>query len=242
MIDPLKIHALADGEVPPSELAALRDEVSACEESSRELQAIKDLKALMSRATPVECEDTWKACTKRLNEIDKTRRVENTVGRYAWGLCGAFFVAIVFGGYMSRTGSNGVVRSGDVPRMVSGLIPFSSFKSKTPQDARQWMSANAADVSMPSNRIRILGGEIGQSNDGHKLLRLKLQDNRGDMDLIVIFGADQVDGLKQVDGQFQQGVIDELKCVAWHSKGQAMILVGDRSADELQAIASGSAG
>lgn len=238
MIDHLKIHALADGELSAAEQATLREQIAACEKSTAELQAIKNVKALMAGAEPVNCEETWKACVKRLNEIDKTKRIENVVGRYAWGLCGIFFIAIAFGGYSSRTNSNGTVRSGDVPGMVSGLTPFSSFKSGGSQhDAEKWLSENLNNVPMPSSNLRMVRALVGNSTDGHRMAKLTLRDEKGELALLVIFGVDRVSGLEG-DGSYRHGRIDEMRCVAWSYQNNALLLIGDRSDEDLQDIAS----
>lgn len=239
MIDPLKIHALADGEVATDELHDLRDQIAACEKSAAELQAIKTLKDLMLRAAPVECEETWKQCVKRLDQIDKTRRIESAVGRYAWGFCGVLFVAIMLGGLRARNDSAGVVRSGDVPQMVSGMVPFSSFKSDSPTTAQRWLQDNAptAPMEMGDNRLQLVGGIAGVAN-GHRVVRLTLRDQEGDLALIMIHGTDELDGFQSGDGQYQQGKIDDINCVAWRNGNCAVLLVGDRDANELQTIAS----
>ena len=238
MIDPLKIHALADGELPAEEMAALREQCAGCEKSAAELQAIKNVKALMANAEPVSCDETWKACVKRLNEIDKTKRIENVVGRYAWGLCGIFFIAIAFGGYSSRTNANGTVRSGDVPGMVSGLIPFASYRGgDSPQAAQKWIAENMRDMPMPDPRIHLIKAEIGNSRDGHRMGRFTLRDDKGEMALLVIYGVSRVSGLEG-EGVYRHGMIDDMPCVAWSSDNKALLLIGDRSDEDLQAVAA----
>lgn len=236
MIDPLKIHAMVDGEVTAEESAELNALISKCEKSTAELQAIKNVKSLLARTEPVNCEDTWNACVKRLNAIDKAHRIEYVVGRYAWGMCGVIVAAIAIGGYLNRGTVNGL-RTGDVPRMVSGLVPFSSFNGDSPQAARQWLDANVESLPMSGQQLQLVRGIVGRAPDGHRVARLTLRDGGGDMALIVIFGVNQFDGLNS-DGQFRLGMIEDAHCVSWRKDGNAMLLVGDRSAEELQAVAS----
>lgn len=240
MIDPLKIHALADGELSPEETSALNEEIACCEKSCAELNAIRNLKSALSRTQPVRCEDTWQGCVKRLNEIDKARRIEFAVGRYAWGLCGVIVIAIALGGYLTRIGSSGVVRSGDVRRMVSSLVPFSSFKGgDSPEAARRWLSQNVKDAPVPADRLQLVNGVIGYTPDGqHQVARLTLRDSNGQMTLIMIGAIQQVDGLEPAMGQFKQGMMEDMHCVCWTDRGWALMLVGDRSTEDLQQVAS----
>ncbi|MBI3721272.1 MAG: hypothetical protein HY248_01860, partial [Fimbriimonas ginsengisoli] len=125
MIDPLKIHALADAELSKEDAEALAHEIAKCRRSTLELETIQGLKLIVNKhCQPVACDDTWCKCRKRLDEIDRAQRVEGFVGRYAWGLCGTFLLAIVVGGLATRNGSAGLPRK---PPFCPGRVRASIF-------------------------------------------------------------------------------------------------------------------
>src|SRR5690349_7885295 len=98
MTDPKQLHALADEELTPAEASVVRESLKHDPQAAAEYSAILNLKDIVrSNALQHSDEEVWKACVRRLDGIDKTRRVEGFVGRYAWALCGAMFLFILSG-------------------------------------------------------------------------------------------------------------------------------------------------
>ncbi len=95
MIDPLALHALADGEISMSEALRLTRDVEAEADVVAELRAIEFRKLLMKEKVEERSDQAWRRC--RAADIDKARRVEGFVGRYAWALCSVFFLVIFTG-------------------------------------------------------------------------------------------------------------------------------------------------
>ncbi|MBI1757600.1 MAG: hypothetical protein HYR64_10905 [Fimbriimonas ginsengisoli] len=240
MIDPLKIHALADAELSKEDAEALAHEIAKCRRSTLELETIQGLKLIVNKhCQPVACDDTWCKCRKRLDEIDRAQRVEGFVGRYAWGLCGTFLLAIVVGGLATRNGSAGMVRSGEVPRMVSGLAPLALIRPHTIDEARKFVAEKLgrSPVSLPDQRISILEGAYG-SSDGRRLVRLHLRDSGGDALLVVVPGAVGVEGTQPLgSGEYCCGRINGTNCLVWNSNGCMLMLLGDRSTEDLHTLA-----
>ena len=103
MKDILQLHALADNQLDPNEAAQVQAALQKDPELMAEYHAVLSIKdCLQSKVSSVTCDETWRTCVGRLNEIDRTRRVEGFVGRYAWALCGVFFLFIVYGGISNR--------------------------------------------------------------------------------------------------------------------------------------------
>src|SRR5688572_18589792 len=123
MSDWLEIHALADDQLSDEERARANARLEGCEKSRAELAAIHAVKDVLgTRRDAVTCEETWQRCQRRLDELDKTARIEGFVGRYAWALCGAFLALIIGVGMLNR--SSGSLAADDVPRIAAGLTPF----------------------------------------------------------------------------------------------------------------------
>jgi hypothetical protein len=238
MVDPLKIHAVADGELCESELKEYQAQICQCKRSSAELQAIHAVKGVLAKAEPVACEDSWRKCVQRLDAIDKTKSVESWVSKYAWGLCGGLFLFIVSGSLLHQASQNNVLSSSEVPRMVSGMgsLPFGG-KS----EARNWISSHAPESQSMLQRDLLVarGGAMGYVS-GHRVVRLNLQDSRGDLIFVIVSGANQLEGAPADQQNFQLGQFDHFNYVAWSDKNQLRFLIGDRSQDDLRQIAEGS--
>ncbi len=82
MIDRNDLHALADNELSSEEQASLLRELESDANARVEYQNIVAMKtALKQSSTSPECGELWNRCQARLNELDKTKRVESFVGR-----------------------------------------------------------------------------------------------------------------------------------------------------------------
>src|SRR5688572_11364387 len=115
MSDWLEIHALADEQLSAEEKAQAQERLANSEKSQRELRAIQAIKeAAASRRDTVTCEQTWKRCQRRLDEMDKVHRIEGFVGKYAWALCSVLFIGIVGAGMLNRNRTS--FGASEVPR------------------------------------------------------------------------------------------------------------------------------
>ena len=85
MIDRLDIHAYADRELAPEEMARLEKEIAASPDATRELDAIHGLKnCLQTKVEQADCARLWTGCIGRLNELDKVKKAEYFVGKWAF--------------------------------------------------------------------------------------------------------------------------------------------------------------
>lgn len=241
-IDPLAIHGLVDGELLEPERTTVERSISESVEATREYLAVQALKAAIAENAPrVENDELWTRCEKRLEAIDRAHRVEGFVSKYAWGLCGLFFLVIVGGGLMSRNRAGNQVRSGDVARMMSGLGPFSS-SSSTPRQADRLLrdTVGEAPVQRQMGNFRPVGQASGEC-DGRKVACVTLQDQIGRVALVVIADATGVEDAQPMDaggGDLRLGTYQDMNCVSWSQNGYTLMLMGDRSGFELARIAS----
>src|SRR5438045_8964116 len=115
-------------------------------------------------------------CCKRLDEIDRTKRVEGFVGRYAWAIC-SIFICLIFGAaWLNRMGGGGLNAS-DVAKAASTLAPISAPRSQNSDAKRQWLQQNL-ERAMPvqPDMISVVGGAAGYLEDGRKITRADRQD------------------------------------------------------------------
>lgn len=231
-----RLNALADGELSPNEEREVRESIASSEELSLHLHSIKSVKDCLSRLDPAPCEESWTRCVKRLDEIDRARRAEHVVGRYGWAMAACLALVILVGGYQSRSRA-GVLHSADVPHMVSSLSPFAAFhSSQDPKAGRRWIADYLPSASQMGGGLVPVRGAIGEIN-GRKVARLVLRDSRGELALIVVGKAAEVDGFQSDSDGFQVGELDGVNCVAWTQRNEALFLVGERDPSELATLA-----
>lgn len=242
MIDPRDLHALADGELSSEEERLLRKQLAESPQAQAELQSIQALKhALRSKCLASDCGQEWLLCVGRLNEIDRSRRAERFVGRYAWALCGVFLVTILAGGLTNRNGRSDSVSMSDISRIATTLAP-----SRTPpaQDAarERWLDdlLGQARQSVDPNRVRILGYSDGQL-DGRPVTFFSLLDGKGKFALLVMPGVVNLEGTRDLpqDQVFKLGHLQGLNCVVWTDGRNTLAVVAKRTHEDLIQVATG---
>lgn len=234
MSDWLDIHAYADGQLDGDEKRSVEERLKTCEKSQAELRAVQGLKAVVQEKCPsMHCQETWERSRKRLDEIDRTKRAEFFVGKYAWGICAIFFVVIFSAAMFNRTMGGGL-RTGDV--LASSLSSVGSPRSQAPSEQQKWLQGFLPEqrLSMPENNIRVLGGAVGQM-DGKKIVRLNLEDGKGELALFIVSQVNHVDDMQQLQGHsmYSAGRVNNRNCLTWNDGGWAYLMIGERSIDEL---------
>jgi hypothetical protein len=221
MSEYLDLHALADGQLEGEEKAAVT--------------ALKD--TLASKCESITCEETWKKCQGRLKEIEKARGVEHFVGKYAWGLCGAFLLAIVVGGSINR-GTAGVVRTGDVARVSASMSPLQLPSSQAPEERKRWFQdvMSGPMVDTPES-IQIVGAASGVINS-HRVVRLSLVDTSGSLALFILQNTEGIEDAQARGAGYSACQMNGANGVAWTEGPHSYMLVGRRTHDDLAAIAT----
>jgi anti-sigma factor RsiW len=242
MIDPIELHAFADGELSAEREAVLRKQLAESPQAQAELQSILALKkALRDKCLATDCKQEWSMCIGRLNELDRSRRAERFVGRYAWALCGVFLLTILGGGLTSRNDRTDSVSMSDISRIATTLAP-----SRTPpvQDAarERWLDdlLGQARKSVDPNRVRILGYSDGQL-DGRPVTSFSLEDGKGKFALLVMPGVFNLEGTRELrpDQDFKLGHLQGLNCVVWTDGRNTLAVVGKRNHEDLIQVATG---
>lgn len=233
-----QIHALADGELGGQEQAEVIERIGRCEKTRAQYETAILLKqTLKTKCGPVECRDAWKTCRSRLDEIDRAKRAERFVGKYAWAICGIFLLSIIGAGTLNHFGRGRALYAGDVSSIVSGLTPV----SVQPQGIRNWIASKLGQdvVAIPqTERMDVCGVALGE-RDGRRFVRVDLKDTRGRMALIAVSDTSALAGSSETGSRaFSHRQIESLNCVSWTQGECALLLVGDRSPSELESAAA----
>lgn len=236
----LNVHALIDDELDGQTRKAVREHMQTCAVCQAEWEAVREVKTVVvTKCVQPDCAEVWAQCTKRLSEIDRTRKVESYVGRYAWAACAGLFVVVLGAAAMNRFNGNDL-RTDDVARISSSLAPISAPRSQALDDKRHWLQNNL-DQAMPmkSNTLNVIGGAMGYFH-GRKIARADLEDGQGLVDLFVVHTSNGVDGVEPLEahGQFSGGRINDLNCITWTDHGNAYMLIGKRPIDGLVDVAA----
>jgi len=237
MTDPKQLHALADEELTPSEANALREALKAEPRAAAEVDAILNLKDVLSKnAIRYADEEAWKGCLRRLDAIDKSRRVEGFVGRYAWALCGIMFVFIVSGRYAMRNVQGDTARTADLARIFGG----GSRPAETPAQARMYADlTHAIRGSLDTKELQVFPPLFGHVHD-LPAARYPMRDRQGDLVLIQVDGALNLQDTAPLptNPQMEAGVSEGSNCVVWHKDNQTLLLLGGRSLEDLTQVAN----
>ena len=239
MIDPLKLHAYADGEATPDEIAEIEARLADCSASQAEVAAIRSFKECLSRhPQQTDHSECWKVCRGRLNELDRAHRTERFVGKYAWALATGIVGLVVLTGVARRGGNNPSLGSADLAQIMSQV----GSPSRKPLDGREQAIAREllqrSRVVLNNDALQAVGMAEGQV-DGMYVRRVTLRDGQGQMALLDLPGEARVEGLEPVSGtQMQSGQIDSYNCVVWPAGTHTFVLIGDRDSADLARVAT----
>ncbi|CAN5430017.1 hypothetical protein BH11ARM1_BH11ARM1_17760 [soil metagenome] len=240
MIDPLELHAYADGQLSKQDEGRVRASLKQDAAAQAELDSILSLKKALHSVDAVECSAAWAKCVGRLDELDKANRTESFVGRYAWALCGVFFLCILGGGMFNRMSPGSQMQAADVARAAASLTPAAGPRSQEPAEVAHFLDdlVGKASKSLTPDRLQVVNGATGEV-DGHRVSKLGLHDADGDLCLIIINDVLDLSNLKQAsDPNFRVGSLQGMNSVAWTENNVTMILAGNRPFDALVSAAT----
>lgn len=239
MIDPLKLHAYADGEATHDEIAEIEARLSGCAASQAELEAIRSFKqGLGAHRLEIEYREVWTVCRGRLTEMDRARKTERFVGKYAWALATGIVGLVVLTGVARRGMASPSIGSADLAQIMSQIGPGKRSSTINPREAQ------IADAMLRRTRLAIENNglqAVAVSEavcDGMLVRRITLRDGAGQMALLDLPSEARFEGLEPVSGTtMQAGQIDDLNCVVWTSGERKLVLVGEREPGELARVA-----
>ena len=176
---------------------------------------------------------------KRVAELDRKQRVDNFVTRYAWGISGAFLVMIAVGGVFSRNVNANQVQSSEIASTFA-MVPTPASRAAAPTAYDHWLDGllQHAKVSSDPTHLEVRGWAVGDL-EGRRVVKVALRDLNGDLALLMIPGnVSEGMGDSVSSGSFVSGKINGMNSVAKNIGAQSIILVGDRSYDQLSEILS----
>ncbi len=236
MIDPLELHAYADKELDRESEDRVTRQLQQDPASQAELDTILGLKStLQTHCKGEACASQWKACVGRLDELDKVKRTEHFVGKYAWALCGLFFMFILVGGVATRMSGSKGMGSSDLARAVASLGQPSSPSSQQPAEVRRWLDSlvgKASELISPENVVvgPVATGEI----DGYRVAQINMRDGKGNLALLLMHADLDISDMPSWNGDMRAGTLQGLNCLAWHKDGYTLVFAGDRPYDQLE--------
>ncbi len=237
MTDPMKLHALADGELDPKEAIALREALKAEPRATAEVDAILNLKDVLANQSVRHMDaDVWSGCVQRLNAIDKTRRVEGFVGRYAWAMCGVLFLFILSGRVAMRNVQGDTVRTADIIRF-SG----ESGSPDAQKMAKIWADMlKGATTGLDRTKVEMHGMATAGLYNGMRAERVPLRDGDGDLVLLHVEGELNLPDTAPMatHPDLAATVADGANCVVWRTAGATWLLSGNRSFESLAEVAT----
>ena len=238
MIEPTQLHAYADGEASPAEANALRESLKSDPQAQAEVDSILNLKDFIAKNAIVHNDDeAWKGCLVRLDGIDKTRRVEGFVGRYAWAICGVLFLFIVSGRSAMRNVQGDNARTADLARIIGSSRP-------TPQWKQEQAKMYEDLLGLVGHNLDPTAIEAGFPTYGlvrdMAAVRVPLRDRQGDFAVTRIAGTLNLQDTAPTTGnpEFSIGVANGENCLVWHSRGYTYVLSGTRSLNSLSEVAA----
>lgn len=226
------IHAYVDDQLSTEERARVEKWIKEDPKAQSELDSIEAVKFTVSRqCEAVSCSETWSKCQGRLNELSRKSSVESFVGRWAWGLCSIFIVAIMSAAFMNRM--NGPqIRSTDL--MSPSLAPLAAPQSHSATEQKRWL--RGLSIPLEPEVVKVDGAFEGRMN-GQRVVRLDIRDNEGPLQLFVASCREFTDSEAQSTYGFIR--VGEGYGLTWSQAGMSYLLVGPRSPQGLQTIADG---
>ncbi len=244
MTDYTILHALADGELSGPDKATAEELLRTDPIANAEFQATVAIKKTIASKNQIHVDPkSWQAAVGRISELDKRKKAEGFVGKYAWGMCTIIFALILSTGLM-RHFKGSPVGTGDIAQYAAALQPFSRDVKNTGQDMRSWIR----DVSYGAP-IQIDPGFMTvhryaqRIEENRSTTFLLCSDSIGPMTLIVVKGANGISGAEQMakQGNYLIGQIGNSNCICWSDSGFVITLFGNRPYEALAKVAEGIA-
>ena len=235
MIDRTELHAFADDELSASRKAELATQLETETFARRELDSIYSLKrCLGSCAQNLEAPELWKDCCERLDEMDRAKRIENFVGKYAWGICGVFFVAIAMGGFFNRFTSR-TVDSKQVAGYVATMSPLPTSQPKTDNEFDRMFRQVLGESFNLSGGVTVVDSRESRE-PGNRIRLVKLDDGYGPVAVLALLDVQHVSGLYdyEQDPSYKYGQVGSANALFWNrSDGVICMALSNRAYSEI---------
>lgn len=237
MTEPTRLHALADGELDAREANALRESLKADPRAAAEVDAVLNLKEFLAKNSVRHTdEEAWKACVRRLDAIDRNRKAEHFVGRYAWAMCGVMFLMILSGRVAMRN-----VRGDTAPAAKANFFPTTSRSTDlSRRNARLYDAIlGQAGRNLDPKEIQIFTPLTGNVN-GIPAQRVPMRDREGDLVLTHVAGLMEFQDTEPLptNSDLSFGIVEGVNGLVWHRNGETWVLSGNRPVEGLDQVAA----
>ncbi len=241
MMDRLDLHAYVDGELSRERSDQVKLSLSGSAEDLREAEAISSLKQMLAtRTTQPESAAEWNKCVSRLNEIDKTRKVERVVSKYAPAFCGALLGVILATGLLHKRSDPGHISSPDLAKMAGSLEPMRPPKKQLGFNEDRWLGGliNQSKLSTPDH-LTVRGVSNGQIG-GIPVRSFSARDEKGDVTILVVRQELDLEGMTPMTGHTNllAGKLNGVNCVVQTGKDHTIFIVAQRTFEDLASVSS----
>jgi hypothetical protein len=234
-----ELQAYSDGELGRDEKRTVEDLLRRDPAARHEVESVYNLKTLLrEKALRHDSPEAWKACVGRLDEIDKSRRTEHFVGKYAWGICGAFLVALVLG---RMTMSQVPATNGGGEVAFARSILGANFEA--PRDAKQvqfdaWMKDLMGEVraNLEAPPMRVVVFPAVERPQGREFPSLLIPADGKPIRFLASEIPYDFSRMRESDG-FHACRIQNQNVVAWKDGARSFVMLADRDPDEMLTIA-----
>jgi hypothetical protein len=229
----IDLHALADGELEAKQAKELKARLESDGALQVEYDSILNLKDfLKTQAARYEADDCWQACRRRFDEIDRSRKVESYIGKFAPAVCVVLFVAILAGRFTTKGSAQTSQLNGIFPSVTGQAGPADPKLQQVFRDMLQEAKSAVSDVRV----VGIGNGSLGDV----PATRFSLVDPQGPLALYVIQASVNFEDTEPVptEPNLTSGVMGQWKCLAWPWNGKTFVLAGGRTEQQLETIRS----
>jgi hypothetical protein len=225
------VHALIDGELEGQEKTACLERLKNCPVTRAEREWAESVKTcLKSKCVKSENHDLFVRSMAQVRAIEKSRRAEAFVGRYAWAGASVIVATIFVAAIFSRISGPGQLASTNVASMLGTGLSVMPGSESDPQTLLE-STFGKVSCDIPSYIVarEVARGEI----EGRQAVRIRAADTYGQLVMFVIQGGRGFSDHSRLSGDYKTGRINGATSVAWSEGGMDYLLLGARSAGDL---------
>jgi anti-sigma factor RsiW len=230
------LHALIDGELNSEESRRLRALVDGSTSMQAELSAISNVKDLLrQKCSNSPTDEVWKVCVVRLDEIDRSRKVESFVGKYAWAFCAGLFLLVIGSRFAVTDVKGETARAAD-------LLQFHSSATGPSAENQRLFAQLIQNSRVNRSGVQVLSHASGMVNDV-PVDKLVIADKTGRLIFFAIQNVVHFEDSSMVptESGISGGIMPtptaadapRLNYVIWLDSGKTYVLAGPRSIDQL---------
>ncbi len=228
------IHSLASGELKGSEAAELKEAIKDCHTSQCELKWAEAVRqCLHDKALSHDSPECLKKAKEQIRAIDARSETESFVGRFSWAFVAAAAVFILAGVTVNRMTGRSELGQATMASLFTGLQIAPGAENQPDLTLERAFGRVPCDLTGGFRAKEAANGAIG----GYRTVRFRGDDADGPLTLLVIEGADRLAGFARSGSDYTSGQVNGGQGVSWKVDNLTIVLVGDRSQEELMKAA-----